>query len=214
MSVASLLVLEDDASLGKTIVEILKEENYHVDLATDGAEAAELTFANKYDMYIFDINVPEVDGLELLRQLRASGDETPAIYITALVDLNSITKGFEAGAEDYLKKPFYPEELLMRVNARLARALPDTITYMDITYHPQTKEIFKDQKIVSLGSVQSRIFDILMHNIGKVIQKDSLLDLLEHPSDTALRVAMSKLKQKLDIEITNVRGLGYILEEV
>ena len=214
MSVASLLVLEDDSALGNTIVEILKEAEYHVDLARDGAEASELTYDNSYDLYIFDINVPEVDGIELLKELRASGDDTPAIYITALVDLDSITQGFEAGAEDYLKKPFYPEELLMRVNARLQQHLPDTISYKDILYHPKTQEIFKDKKIVSLGSVQVRIFDMLMHNIGKVIQKDRLLDLLENPSDTALRVAMTKLKQKLEIEITNVRGVGYILEEV
>ena len=214
MSVASLLVLEDDSTLGNTIVDILQEDQYHVDLASDGAEASELTFNNSYDLYIFDINVPEVDGIELLKQLRASGDETPAIYITALVDLDSISQGFEAGAEDYLKKPFYPEELLMRVNARLQQHLPDTISYGEILYHPKTQEIFKAKKIVSLGNVQVRIFDMLMHNIGKVIQKDRLLDLLENPSDTALRVAMTKLKQKLEIEITNVRGVGYILEEV
>jgi DNA-binding response OmpR family regulator len=214
MSIASILLLEDDEVLGKTILEILTDAHYDVDLAVDGVMAAELCYEKKYDLYIFDINVPEVDGVELLKELRQAGDETPTIYITALVDLDSISRGFAAGAEDYLKKPFYPEELLMRVNARMQNHLPDTIYYRDIVYHPQSKEIFKEDKIFSLGIVQMRLFDELMHNIGKVIHKERLLDLLENPSDTALRVAMTKLKQKLDLEVTNVRGVGYILEKV
>ncbi len=214
MSLASILLLEDDAILGQTIRDILQDANYAVDLVTDGATAAEKSFEHAYQLYIFDINVPELDGLELLQQLRFAEDNTPAIYISAQVDLKTITQGFEAGAEDYLKKPFYPEELLMRVNSRLQQHHPKTITYGNITYHPQSKEIFVDDKIYALGNVQLRLFDLMMHHIGQLMHKERLLELLEHPSDTALRVAMSKLKQKLDINITNVRGVGYILEKI
>ncbi len=214
MSIASILLLEDDAVLGQTIREILQNADYAVCLVTDGAEAAEKAFEGTYDLYIFDINVPEIDGLSLLQQLRDAQDQTPTIYISALVDLKSITLGFEAGAEDYLKKPFYPEELLIRVNSRLQQHKPDTISYHHITYHPKTQEIHISDQILSLGSMQLRIFDTLIHNIGTLIHKERLLDLLDHPSDTALRVAVSKLKQKLDITITNVRGVGYILEKI
>ena len=211
---ARILLLEDDAILAETIIEILEDAGHTIDLARDGEEAAELSYETKYDLYIFDINVPEIDGIELLEDLRLAGDETPTIYISALVDLDSITRGFNAGAEDYLKKPFLPEELLIRVNARLKNHSPKTITYRTIEYHPQRGEVFKEGKILSLGSVQIRIFDTLMRNIGKITPKEQLLDLLENPSDTALRVAMAKLKQKLEIDITNVRGIGYILEKV
>ncbi len=210
---AKILLLEDDEILASTLVEILEDAGYDVDLAKDGIVAAEYSYDNHYDLYIFDINVPGIDGLDLLEDLRNSGDSTTTIYMSALVDLDSIAKGFESGGDDYLKKPFLPEELLIRVDARLKNHSHDSLVYKDVIYHPATKEIYKDGKIISLGSVQFKIFDNLMHNIGKVTHKEVLLDLLENPSDTALRVAVVKLKQKLDIEITNVRGLGYILEK-
>jgi DNA-binding response OmpR family regulator len=210
---SKILLLEDDRVLSATIVEILQDAGYSVDLANDGEEAAELCYDNNYELYIFDINVPEINGIELLKDLRYSGDDTPTIYITALVDLDSITKAFEAGAEDYLKKPFFPQELLLRVDSKLKGNKQNIIVYKMIEYYPSTKEVYKDGKIISLGSVQIRLFDSLMQNIGKLTLKETLLDLLEQPSNTALRVAMAKLKQKLEIDITNVRGLGYILEK-
>jgi DNA-binding response OmpR family regulator len=214
MSTAKILLLEDDEVLGSTIVEILQEAGYSIDLAKDGEQAADLSYDNQYDLYIFDINVPEINGIELLKDLRHAGDNTPTIYITALIDLESITKAFDAGAEDYLKKPFFPQELLLRVDSRLKNDnKQNIITYKSITYYPDTKEVYKDGKIISLGTVQIRLFDLLMHNIGKLTLKEALLDLLDQPSNTALRVAMAKLKQKLEIDITNVRGQGYILEK-
>jgi DNA-binding response OmpR family regulator len=213
MSNAKILLLEDDEILGSTILEILQHSGYSVDLVKDGEKAAELSYENNYDLYIFDINVPEIDGIELLKDLRHAGDNTPTIYITALVDLDSITKAFDAGAEDYLKKPFFPKELLLRVDSRLKNDKQNIINYQSITYYPDTKEVYKNGKIISLGTVQIRLFDSLMHNIGKLTLKESLLDLLDQPSNTALRVAMAKLKQKLEIDITNVRGQGYILEK-
>ncbi len=210
----NILLLEDDKTLAYTIRDILEENDYCVDIVRDGEAAANLSFEKNYDLYIFDINVPQINGIELLKDLRHAGDTTPTIYISALMDLTSITKAFDAGAEDYLKKPFYPEELLLRVNNRLQGKQQTIIEYQSIAYHPDTKEIFKDGKIISLGSVQIKLFDALMQNIGKLTLKEDLLELLEHPSNTALRVAMAKLKQKLEIEITNVRGLGYILENI
>jgi DNA-binding response OmpR family regulator len=213
MPIAKILLLEDDKILGETILEILQDAGYSVDLAVDGSEAADLSYDNSYNLYIFDIDVPKINGIDLLKDLRYSGDDTPTIYTSALVDLDTISKGFNAGAMDYLKKPFYPQELLIRVDAKMKDSKQNTIVYKSIEYHPSSKEIFIDGKIISLGSVQIRLFDSLMNNIGKVTLKEDLLDLLEQPSDTALRVAMTKLKQKLGIDITNVRGLGYILEK-
>ncbi len=209
-----ILLLEDDEVLRESLVDVLESSGFHVDVASDGEEAIELSYENRYDLYIFDINVPKVDGFELLSDLRNAGDETPTIYITALTDIDFITKGLNAGADCYLKKPFLPQELLVRVQARLKRNGNETITYNDIQYHPATKEIYKNGKLISLGSVQIKIFDLLMQNIGKITPKELLMEALEQPSDTALRVAITKLKQKLGIEITNIRAIGYTLEKV
>ncbi len=213
-SEAKILLLEDDGDLGSTILEVLESAGYRVDLARDGAEAADFSYETAYDLYIFDINVPEINGIDLLKDLRNASDNTPAIYITALTDLETLSKAFDAGAEAYLKKPFLPEELLIRVDARLKKGMNESITYGDIVYYPATKEVFKDHKIISLGSVQLKILDALISNIDKVVPKEDLIELLEQPSGAALRVAITKLKQKLGIEIVNVRGLGYILEEL
>jgi DNA-binding response OmpR family regulator len=214
MTAGRILLLEDDKILGSTIADILQNAGYEVDFVKDGEEAIDFSFDNDYDLYIFDINVPKVNGFELLNSLRDAGDDTPTIYITALVDLDSITKGFEAGADDYLKKPFLPEELLIRVDAKIKGQKKDTIIYKNIEYHPNTMEIYIDGKISSLGSVQMRLFDLLMQNIGKITPKELLLDAMDNGSDTALRVAIAKLKQKLGIDIVNVRGLGYTVEKV
>lgn len=206
-----ILLLEDDPDLGLTIKELLEYENYDVTLVLDGNDAADFSYENNFDLYIFDINVPEINGLDLLDALRNADDKTPAIFISALVDLESISKGFAVGADDYIKKPFFPEELLIRVNAKFVNDSKDLV-FNNISYDTQKKIIRKDDKVISLGEVQERLFDLFMNNIGNVLDKSILMDCLENPSPTALRVALSKLKQTTNFEIKNIRGVGYILE--
>jgi len=177
----------------------------------DGGAAADASYEGSFDLYIFDINVPEINGLDLLESLRSADDKTPAIFSSALVDLNSISKGFEVGADDYIKKPFFPEELLIRVNAKLAQQT-STIIYDDLEYDPQTKLLRKNGTALALGEVQERLFDLFINNIDQVMDKDILMDKLEKPSPTALRVALTKLKQTTVLNIKNLRGVGYILE--
>ena len=180
-------------------------------MVRDGGAAADASYEGSYDLYIFDINVPEINGLELLESLRGADDKTPAIFISALVDLNSISKGFEVGADDYIKKPFFPEELLIRVNAKLAQQ-SSMINYDDLAYDPQTKVLRKEGHAIALGEVQERLFELFIHNIDQVLDKELLLESLEKPSPTALRVALTKLKQTTGLNIKNLRGIGYILE--
>ncbi len=207
-----ILLLEDDTLLAETLQELLISEGYEVTLVPDGGAAADASYDTSFDLYIFDINVPEINGLELLESLRGAEDRTPAIFISALVDLESITKGFKVGADDYIKKPFFPEELLLRVNAKLARKTPSVIRYGDLEFDPQTKLLRKDGRALALGEVQEKLFDLFIHNIGQVIDKDILMESLEKPSPTALRVALTKLKQTTGLDIQNLRGVGYILE--
>jgi len=206
-----ILLLEDDIELGETIQELLEYEEYDVTLVRDGTKALDKSYDTRYDLYVFDINVPEISGLELLKSLRDAEDKTPAIFISALVDMKSIAKGFEVGAEDYIKKPFFPEELLIRVNAKFIQ-INKNIHYKNIEYNPSTKLLKIDANSISLGETQQALFEKFIHNIGAVLDKEILLECLENPSPTALRVAINKLKKSLDLDIKNIRGVGYTLE--
>ncbi|MEN4053096.1 MULTISPECIES: response regulator transcription factor [Sulfurimonas] len=207
-----ILLLEDDYELAETLQELLVSNGYGVDMVHTGNDAMDASYDNKYDLYVFDINVPNLSGIELLESLREANDTTPTIFISALIDLNTIAKGFEVGADDYIKKPFFPEELLIRVKAKLSQTNKD-IEYKNLRYKPDKKELFIDGKIVSLGEVQECLCEIFMNNIGNVLDKSILMDCLVHPSDTALRVALNKFKHITNLPIKNVRGVGYILEK-
>jgi two-component system response regulator QseB len=178
---------------------------------TSGNSAIDESYEKSFDLYVFDINVPDINGLELLKSLRDADDNTQTIFISALVDLNSIAKAFEIGAEDYIKKPFFPEELLIRVNAKLATK-SSNIKYKTIEYNPQKKLLKKDGHALALGETQEKLFSIFIQNIGQVLDKDILMECLEKPSPTGLRVAITKLKQTTGLNIKNLRGVGYILE--
>ncbi len=207
-----ILLLEDDYELAETLQELLVENGYSVDMVHTGNDAIDASYDNKYALYVFDINVPDISGIELLESLREADDTTPTIFISALVDINTIAKGFEVGADDYIKKPFFPEELLIRVKAKLTHATKD-IWYDSIRYVPNKKELYVDGKLTALGEVQECLCDIFMSNIGNVLDKSILMDCLTQPSDTALRVAINKLKHTTNLPIKNVRGVGYILEK-
>ena len=206
-----LLLLEDDPILSETLQLFLSKEGYDVDTALSIKEAEELTFDNKYDLYLLDINLPQGNGIDLLKSLRYAEDETPTIFITALTDMNSMSEGFKLGAIDYIKKPFDPQELLIRIAAKFSTS---TLTYKHLEYDPQSQIIRFNGEIVDLGNVQFKIVEKLICQCGSVITKEELYECLDHISDTALRVAITKIKQKLDIDIKNIRGKGYILEKL
>jgi len=206
-----ILLLEDDFNLATTLKEILKLENYEVDIVSNASEAYEKTFNNKYDLYIFDINLPDENGIEVLKNLREADDKTPTIFITALVDLNTMAKAFNTGIEDYIKKPFEPEELLIRINAKLKNN-KEVIKIANIEYDVLNKIIKKDGKIISLGEVLKDIFHELIININRIVSKERLLEVMNSDNSVALRVNISKLKNKLGIDIKNIRSEGYMIE--
>ena len=208
----TILLMEDDRLLGETIEELLTNDGYSVEWVKNGQDAAERTYESSYSLYIFDINVPEINGFELLEDLRNASDVTPTIFISALVDLESISKGFKLGADDYIKKPFFPEELLIRVNAKVKK-YDTSIVVGDITYDANSKVLRRDGELIVLGEVQLDLFDMLVSHRNQIVDRTILLECLEHPSSVGLRVAITKLKQTLDLNIKNVRGVGYILEK-
>ncbi len=208
-----ILLLEDDHILSESLTEYLELEGFSVDRAYRGEEVFDLTFENRYDLYILDVNVPDVNGFDVLKALKESGDETPAIYVTALTDVSSISKGFSIGAEDYIKKPFDPEELVIRIKSRYLKK-DKTILHKDLVYDPTSRLLQKNGKTIGLGEIQLNLFHMLIIRKDKIVDHFELMDLLEQPSANALRVNLAKLKSKLDIEIKNIRGQGYMIETI
>lgn len=208
-----ILLLEDDTILAQTMVSLLEQENYNVTLVEDGEEVLNATYENRFDLYLFDINVPLLNGTNTLKLLREAQDTTPTFFITALRDTASILNGFECGCDDYIKKPFDSDELLARIKAVMKRNNP-VIKYKNITFDLFDNRLLLDEDEVSLGSVEKDVFSLLIRNIGKTIDKSIFFDYMNKPSDAALRVLISKLKKLLDIEITNTKGVGYKLEKL
>jgi len=204
--------MEDDFNLGDTIRDVLVSNGYVVDYVTSGNKAIDLSYANKYDLYILDINVPDIDGLDILKSLRDADDNTPAIFISAMTDLETVLKGFEVGAYDFVKKPFYAEELVVKVNLRLQEK-NDKILYRDLEYFPKDKMLLRGNKAISLGEVGSTIFELFITNIDRVITKDTLYDCMNNPSPSALRFHISNIHKLTGIRIKNIRGVGYTLEQ-
>ncbi len=209
-----ILLLEDDRILSDSLKELLELEGYSVDTAYRGTEVFERTFEQVYDLYILDVNVPDVDGFDVLRSLKEAGDTTPAIYITALTDINSISKGFEIGAEDYIKKPFDPEELLIRIKSKYTPSEEHRICLGELCYDPESRVLYRGAERVALGEVQLNLFHLLITHLNSLVESYDLMDTLEQPNANALRVNIAKLKSKLGIEITNIRGQGYMIEKV
>jgi DNA-binding response OmpR family regulator len=208
-----ILLLEDDTILAQTMIQILEDENYDVTLVENGEEVIETTYDNKFDLYLFDVNVPLLNGMETLKLLRDANDTTPTFFITSLLDTSSILEGFDCGCDDYIKKPFDLDEFLARIKAVLKRKNP-IIEYKDIVFDLYNDCVLKAGKEISLGTVEKEIFSLLIKNIDVTITKSRFFDYMNNPSDTGLRVLISKLKKLLELNISNTKGVGYKLEKL
>jgi len=205
-----ILLLEDDPLLAKTLKKVLEKNKYNITWVKDGEEASLMTYGEKFDLYLFDINVPLLNGDDLLEELRNAGDKTPCILISALVDIESITKGFRSGADDYIKKPFEIDELLVRIQAK-TNSFNTSLEYKQYKYIINENKIMYQNEEIHLPYTQKEILKYLMQSYPNVSSKDELFELLEVQSDLALRVNIAKIKQKINIDIKNIRGVGYKL---
>jgi len=203
-----LLLLEDDPSLSKSLMKYLRQNGYSVDWAKNGKEALSLSYENEYMLYLLDINVPLLNGIDLLSALREAEDKTPAIIISAQIDVHSVTQGFIAGADDYVKKPFDPEELLIRVQAKTSQFVK-YLSFGKYKIDLKTKQIYEGELPLYFGRVQQNLFISLVQNYPNPVTKEELMLLLDKPSDLALRVNITTLRNTLDVEIKSVRGVGY-----
>lgn len=214
---SKILLLEDDEILYETLMELLEDEGFEVTLAKDGESALDKTFSSNFDLLLLDVNVPFLNGFELLKSLRESGDMTPCIFITALVDVSSIAKGFDVGADDYIKKPFDFDELLIRIKALLKKqyhTYTNEIKSKDFRWVVEKDELYKKADFVPLPPVELHIAKIFFQNIDKTVKKEYLLESLnegKESSEGALRVHIAKLR-KAGLLIETVKGIGYRLE--
>ncbi len=211
-----VLVLEDNGLLLETMEDFLENSGFEVNLAKDGEEALKLSYENSYMLYLLDINVPLINGIEFLKELREFGDNTPAIFITSSNEKESIIKGYDAGCDDYIKKPFDLDELLMRIKAVLKRTeLADMIQIDEnYTYNMKRKRLLRGDREVKINLKDLQLLELFLKNRSKVVTKEMIRDELWQyervMSSGSLRVYVNNLKKifgKNSIE--NIRGLGY-----
>ena len=216
---SKILLLEDDANLNETICEFLEEQGYEVVTTYDGFEAEEKLYESKYDLLLLDVNTPNINGFDLLKEARDNKVVAPAIFITSLNSVNDLERGFKSGCDDYIRKPFSLKELKIRVETLLRRGFfHDTKEYIQISdtvsYDIHNNELIIDGKIISLGHKEAKLLKLFMKNEGEVINHDRiynhLWDFDEEPSDTALRTYIKNLRKLIGKEsIVSIKKQGY-----
>ncbi|BBG65741.1 two-component response regulator [Hydrogenimonas sp.] len=214
---AEILLLEDDDVLSETLVDLLESRGFTIVHTVTGEEALNATFEKRFDLLILDVNVPGIDGFELLEGLRDAGITTPAIFITARTDISSLAQGFDAGADDYLKKPFDFDELLIRIDALLRKAFhtrSDEITVGEFRFNIGKNELYRQAEYIPLPPAELRLVRLLFQHRGETLEKNFLLETLgdgAEGSEGALRVHIARLR-KLGLPVLTVKGIGYRLE--
>jgi len=190
-----ILLLEDDELLNESLAEYLSQNGYNVTIAYSIEEASEITFHKKFDLYLIDINLPDGSGIEFAKMLQNAGDTTPVIFITALTDIDTISKAFATGASDYIKKPFFPKELLLRIEQKFKK--PSLIQYKNILIDLENELVKKDGSVLDITPTQFKIIKELFLNINQAVTKERLLELMDTPSENGLRVLLNKIKKTL-----------------
>ena len=211
-----ILLLEDNELFASSLKEYLELENFEVIIAKDGQEVIELTYTNNYDLYLFDINVPKINGLKVLQLLRGGNDDTPCIYLTSYTHKEVLKEGFANGADDFMVKPFDEDELVLRINALLNRTnnLIQNVKINNIEFNLNTSTFTKNNKQINISKKILDLFLLLYKNKNKITTKEMIINKLwsvsEDYSEGSIRVYISKLKEILGSDtIINIKGQGY-----
>lgn len=216
----NILLLEDDELFASSIEDFLDDEGFCVDIANDGEDCLELNYKKNYDLYIFDINVPKINGLDLLKQLRDSKDETPTIFLTSYKDKEILHDAFIKGCDDYLTKPVDLEELLLRIKALLKRnkkQFESIILMNNLTFEPNTKRVLENGKDLNLPIKVLDLIELFIENRGEIVTKNMIISKLwsaeEEYSEGSIRVYINQIKKVLGKDsILNIKGIGYKIE--
>ncbi|TCK26695.1 response regulator transcription factor [Pseudonocardia endophytica] len=228
-----ILVVDDDKAVRDSLRRSLAFNGYQVDLAEDGQAALDLMIDQRPDALVLDVMMPRVDGLEVCRRLRSAGDELPILVLTARDAVSDRVAGLDAGADDYLPKPFALEELLARLRALLRRRTPEevaeatagparTMTFADLSLDPDTREVRRGERAISLTRTEFSLLELLLAHPRRVLTRAQILEQVwgyDFPtSGNALEVYVGYLRRKTEAEgeprlIHTVRGVGYVLRE-
>lgn len=220
-----VLVVEDDARVATHVVKGLRAAGYVVEQVADGREALFKVAGETYDVVVLDRMLPNVDGLKILQTMRASGDSTPVLILSALGDVDNKVKGLRAGGDDYLAKPFAFSELLARVEALSRRkgAAVEEVTELrlaDLQMNLLTREVVRAGRPIDLTQREFLLLEHLMRNAGRVVSRSMLLEAVWDynfdPQTNIIDQHVSRLRQKVDRDfdaplIQTVRGVGYAL---
>jgi two-component system OmpR family response regulator len=218
-----ILVAEDDAILADGVLRSLRQAGYAVDWVKNGLEADAALDADEFDLLILDIGLPKKSGLEVLKRLRARDSRLPVLILTALDGVNDRVRGLDAGADDYLAKPFELAELEARVRALTRRGMaggPTLLRHGALSYDQVGRMARVNGEPLELSAREVSLLEIFLQRAGRLVSKDQLVSHLcewgEEVSPNAIEVYVHRLRKKLEsggVRIVTVRGLGYSLEK-
>jgi two-component system response regulator MprA len=227
-----ILVVDDDRSVRESLRRSLAFNGYQVELASDGQAALDAVLSQRPDAMVLDVMMPRLDGLEVCRRMRAAGDELPILVLTARDAVSDRVAGLDAGADDYLPKPFALEELLARLRALLRRRTPEEIAgsvgeskpleFADLSLDPDTREVRRGDRQISLTRTEFSLLELLLAHPRRVLTRAQILEQVwgyDFPTTgNALEVYIGYLRRKTEAEgeprlIHTVRGVGYVLRD-
>ena len=218
-----ILIVEDDAALASGIARILESEGHAVDVLASGEQAVLESRQERFDLMILDIGLPGIDGFEVLRRLRAAGQQVPVLVLTARDALDDRIRGLDIGADDYIAKPFAMPELAARVRALVRRSQAQTgprIVHGPLTLDTVARRAQLGGEPLELAAREWAVLEVLLARVEKIVSKDSIIQAVanwgEELTPNAIEVYVSRLRSKLEsagVKIRTVRGFGYMLEE-
>ncbi|WP_087684821.1 response regulator transcription factor [Campylobacter lari] len=220
---AKILLLEDDLSLNEIISDALSDEGFKVSCVYDAQETLEKAYEENFDLWIFDVKVPKGNGFEILKELRESAKNTPAIFLTSLSMLDDVKQGFSSGCDDYIKKPFDVDELIIRVKNIIKRNFShqkeDLIllsTSKNISFDPLNKTLYQDKEIIALTNKEKELLSLLLKKRPHFVSIETIFNeiwsLDEEPVIMSLRVYVKNLRKILGKDlIINQRNIGYAI---
>lgn len=215
-----ILLLEDEVMLNESICEFLESLGHLVESYFDGLEALKSIKQNPFDLLILDINVPNLDGLSFLEHIHSLKIHTPAIYISALVDIEDISRAYDLGCNDYLKKPFHLKELSLRIDrVKMLQNVPRVHLRLskNYSYDQEHSELLFNQEVQILTKRQSQIIDLLSRNRGRIVDFEQFQEYVwsdQIVDNATIRAEINRLKKNLKEDfIINVRGMGYMVDK-
>lgn len=217
-----LLLVDDESRLTEALSYLLKKNGFVVDVAMDGKTGIDMACTGIYDIIILDRMLPYLDGISLLKEFRGLGYQTPVLFLTAKDTPEDRAEGLNAGADDYLVKPFFNVELLARLHAlarRNSKDIVDTIlTVDDMTFDPQRSQVTKKGKVIHLTVKESQLLELLVRNQGQVVTKQRIIEKVwgynSDALESTINIYIHYLRKKINISnLKTVRGVGYYLQK-